>query len=180
MNDFGVGACEPSCFWFAVVFESINYQDHHELMGRRYLRFRKRVEKVWGDEGWTDEWNHERLTHTHPPPYHQGMGYLTGFLLILVPPDDVCKMLHCIGRDDKYTPGYWKGQPEAFVRDAMVYLQLVRTRFPAVAAQVGGLEEEREVGWKGGYFLISCMYIHVCMCIYMFVYFHVYFYACIS
>jgi len=32
MNDVGVGACEPSCFWFAVVFESINYQDHHVLM----------------------------------------------------------------------------------------------------------------------------------------------------
>jgi len=108
------------------------------------------------------------------------MGYLTGFLLILVPPDDVCKMLHCIGRDDKYTPGYWKGQPEAFVRDAMVYLQLVRTRFPAVAAQVGGMEGEREVGGEGGYFLFSCMYIHVCMCIYMFVCFHVYFYAYIS
>jgi len=29
MNDCGVGACEPSSLWFAVVFESINYQDHH-------------------------------------------------------------------------------------------------------------------------------------------------------
>ena len=48
--------------------------------------------------------------------YHQGMGYLTGFLLLVVPPGDVSKMLHRIGTDEKYTPGYWKGQPEAFVR----------------------------------------------------------------
>ena len=65
--------------------------------------------------------------------YHQGMGYLTGFLLLLVPPSDVTKILHKIGTDAKYTPGYWKGQPEAFVRDAMVYMALVKTRFPKVA-----------------------------------------------
>jgi hypothetical protein len=68
--------------------------------------------------------------------YHQGMGYLTGFLLLLVPPGDVSKMLHRIGTDDKYTPGYWKGQPEAFVRDAQVYMELVKSRFPAVAAHL--------------------------------------------
>jgi hypothetical protein len=68
--------------------------------------------------------------------YHQGMGYLTGFLLLLVPPGDVSKMLHRIGTDDKYTPGYWKGQPEAFVRDAQVYMELVKIRFPAVGAHL--------------------------------------------
>ena len=65
--------------------------------------------------------------------YHQGMGYLTGFLLLVVPPVDVTKILHKIGTDAKYTPGYWKGQPEAFVRDAMVYMELVKARFPKVA-----------------------------------------------
>ena len=117
--------------------------------------------------------------------YHQGMGYLTGFLLLLVPPGDVSKMLHRIGTDEKYTPGYWKGQPEvhiyfayievlvqdscclsiieivssltttlrtqisrlrtlfsytprtqAFVRDAMVYMELVKIHYPKVAAHL--------------------------------------------
>jgi hypothetical protein len=58
------------------------------------------------------------------------MGYLCGFLLLLLGPDDVAKVLHRIGTDDKYTPGYWKGQPEAFVRDAMVYMRLVQERLP--------------------------------------------------
>jgi hypothetical protein len=58
------------------------------------------------------------------------MGYLCGFLLLLLGPDDVAKVLHRVGTDDKYTPGYWKGQPEAFVRDAMVYMRLVQERLP--------------------------------------------------
>mmetsp|Transcript_40399 Transcript_40399/g.80927 ORF Transcript_40399/g.80927 Transcript_40399/m.80927 type:complete len:336 (+) Transcript_40399:31-1038(+) len=68
--------------------------------------------------------------------YHQGMGYFCGFLLLLVPPSDVSKILHRVGTDDKYTPGYWKGQPEAFVRDAMVYQRLVKARMPEVAAHL--------------------------------------------
>jgi hypothetical protein len=62
--------------------------------------------------------------------YVQGMGYLTGFLLLLVPPNEVASILHCIGTDELYTPGYWKGQPEAFVRDALVYQELIRKRLP--------------------------------------------------
>ena len=49
------------------------------------------------------------------------------------------------GTDDKYTPGYWKGQPEAFVRDAMVYMTLVKSRFPKVAAHL----EKGEAGRQG-------------------------------
>lgn len=37
-------------------------------------------------------------------------------------------------REPKYTPGYWRGAPEAFVRDAMVYGRLVQEREPEVAA----------------------------------------------
>jgi hypothetical protein len=55
----------------------------------------------------------------------QGLGYVAGFLLMVVPGDQVAHMLYCIGSDPKYTPGYWKGQPECFVRDAMVRLSLV-------------------------------------------------------
>ena len=54
----------------------------------------------------------------------QGLGYVAGFLLMVVPADQVGHMLYCIGNDPKYTPGYWKGQPECFVRDAMVRLSL--------------------------------------------------------
>ena len=54
----------------------------------------------------------------------QGLGYVAGFLLMVVPADQVGHMLYCIGSDPKYTPGYWKGQPECFVRDAMVRLSL--------------------------------------------------------
>ena len=58
------------------------------------------------------------------------MGYLCGFLLLLLGPQDVARVLHRVGTDPKYTPGYWKGQPEAFVRDAMVYMRLVEERLP--------------------------------------------------
>mmetsp|Transcript_4797 Transcript_4797/g.9477 ORF Transcript_4797/g.9477 Transcript_4797/m.9477 type:complete len:354 (+) Transcript_4797:136-1197(+) len=68
--------------------------------------------------------------------YHQGMGYFCGFLLLLVPPADVSKILHRVGTDEKYTPGYWKGQPEAFVRDALVYQRLLKTRLPDVHAHL--------------------------------------------
>eukprot|EP00960_Hanusia_phi_P001765 50549-Hanusia_phi.AAC.2 len=71
--------------------------------------------------------------------YHQGMGYFTGFLLLVLPPQDVAKVLHKVGTDSKYTPGYWKGQPEAFVRDAMVYHQLVKNRIPVGGGGGGGI-----------------------------------------
>lgn len=75
----------------------------------------------------------ETLEKVADGDYHQGMGYLTGFLLLVVPPRSVSHILHRVGTDAKYTPGYWKGQPEAFVRDALVYQELIRARLPVLA-----------------------------------------------
>ncbi len=39
------------------------------------------------------------------------MGYFCGFLLLLVPPADVAKILHRVGTDSKYTPGFARALP---------------------------------------------------------------------
>mmetsp|Transcript_5661 Transcript_5661/g.16994 ORF Transcript_5661/g.16994 Transcript_5661/m.16994 type:complete len:317 (-) Transcript_5661:186-1136(-) len=66
--------------------------------------------------------------------YHQGLGYIASLLLLLFDEETAFRMLLRIGRDDKYSPGYWHAAPDAYVRDAMVYARLAEEREPEVAA----------------------------------------------
>lgn len=43
-------------------------------------------------------------------------------------------MLLRITREERYTPGYWRAAPDAYVRDAMVYGRLVAERHPELGA----------------------------------------------
>ena len=49
--------------------------------------------------------------------------------------ETVMRILLRISRSEKYTPGYWKAAPNAYVRDAMVYARLVERRFPEVISK---------------------------------------------
>ena len=80
-------------------------------------------------------------------PGTQGLGYVAGFLLLVVEPDQVARMLHRIGSSPKYTPGYWKGQPECFVRDAMVRHSCAVALHPALCTQAIHAPLRQHVGW---------------------------------
>ena len=66
--------------------------------------------------------------------YHQGLGYISSLLMLLFDERTTVRILLRLARDDKYTPGYWKAAPDAYVRDAMVYARLVEERHPKVHA----------------------------------------------
>jgi tetratricopeptide (TPR) repeat protein len=66
--------------------------------------------------------------------YHQGLGYLAAFLRLLLPETHALAILWTLRADsDLYIKGYWKGKPEAFVRDAMLFERLLDERLPEVA-----------------------------------------------
>jgi hypothetical protein len=69
--------------------------------------------------------------------YHQGLGYVASLLMLFFDVETTVRILLRLTRDAKYTPGYWKAAPDAFVRDAMVYARLVEERHPEVAALLG-------------------------------------------
>jgi hypothetical protein len=69
--------------------------------------------------------------------YHQGLGYVCSLLMLFFDSETVVRILLRLTRDERYTPGYWRGAPDAYVRDAMVYGRLVEERLPKVAALLG-------------------------------------------
>jgi len=68
--------------------------------------------------------------------YHQGLGYVSSLMMLFFDNETVVRMLLRLTRDERYTPGYWKAAPDAYVRDAMVYARLVEERHPDVAASL--------------------------------------------
>ena len=66
--------------------------------------------------------------------YHQGLGYVCSLFMLFFDGETTVRMLLRLSRDERYTPGYWRGAPEPYVRDAMVYARLVEARLPKVAA----------------------------------------------
>ena len=45
-------------------------------------------------------------------------------------------ILLSLARMERYTPGYWRAAPHAYVRDARVYARLVEERLPRVSARL--------------------------------------------
>ena len=64
--------------------------------------------------------------------YHQGLGYVCSLFMLFFDDETNTRMLLRLTRDERYTPGYWRAAPDAYVRDAMVYARLVEERFPQV------------------------------------------------
>lgn len=56
--------------------------------------------------------------------YHQGLGFITAVLLLVMSKDRVYRLLYKMNESEKYLRGYWKAAPQAFVRDARVLQRL--------------------------------------------------------
>ncbi|CEM35592.1 unnamed protein product [Vitrella brassicaformis CCMP3155] len=74
-----------------------------------------------------------KILHSSVQDYHQGLGYIVSFLLLLLPKEETVRLCLNLHRKDKYVPGYWKAAPPAFVRDAKVYQKITAHYFPQVA-----------------------------------------------
>jgi len=120
-----------------------------EAAARIFLRD---AERTFSDEG-----HRERmmalLARVWPATkdYHQGLGYMASLLMLLFDDETVFRILLRLCREDKYTPGYWHAAPDAYVRDAMVYMRLVAEREPEVAAllqQAGVVPEVRTISLR--------------------------------
>jgi hypothetical protein len=76
------------------------------------------------------------LAHREFKDYHQGLGYVASLFSLVLEPDTVVRMLLFMNTNDKFTPGYWKAAPPAYVRDARVYGRLLQEEFPEVAQRL--------------------------------------------
>lgn len=88
--------------------------------------------------------NNLRLVVNTVRDYHQGMGYIVAFLGIFLEPAELAKISLALHREPKYSAGYFKAEPENFVRDAKVMNRLMKHFFPKVAdkLQMAGLVPE--------------------------------------
>lgn len=66
--------------------------------------------------------------------YHQGLGFVVSFLLLVLPPTDALRV--CVGLHRHYLQGYFKAAPVAYVRDARVLQKLMDKRLPDVGAHL--------------------------------------------
>ena len=99
--------------------------------------FLRDAERTFKDEGHRVQMI-ELLKRVWPEnrDYHQGLGYVSSLLMLFFDTETIVRMLLRLTRDERYTPGYWKAAPEAYVRDAMVYSRLVEERYPKIAAHL--------------------------------------------
>lgn len=67
------------------------------------------------------------------PDYHQGLGYIIGFLSLFLSPEKVAQVILRLEREEKFTPGYFRGRPETFVRDAKVFGRLIEEHLPEIS-----------------------------------------------
>lgn len=72
----------------------------------------------------------------HLGDYHQGLGYVTGFLLLSLEPQDVARLLITVGTHKKYIPRYWCHEAVAYGTDAYVLYRIVKDLEPSIAAHI--------------------------------------------
>lgn len=60
--------------------------------------------------------------------YHQGVSFISSFLLLFLEPKEVVKIV--IGLHKHYLQGYFKAMPKAYVRDARVFLLVLKHFHP--------------------------------------------------
>ncbi|CDJ29319.1 uncharacterized protein EMH_0021460 [Eimeria mitis] len=66
--------------------------------------------------------------------YHQGLGFVVSFLLLVLPASDVLRL--CVGLHRLYLQGYFKAAPVAYVRDARVMQKLLDQRQPELGSHL--------------------------------------------
>jgi hypothetical protein len=65
--------------------------------------------------------------------YHQGLGYIGSFLLLVLDEPAVLAMLRKLNSHPDFLPGYWKHEAVALATDAHVFNHLLEQREPDVA-----------------------------------------------
>jgi hypothetical protein len=65
--------------------------------------------------------------------YHQGLGYIGSFLLLVLDAPTVLAMLRKLNAHPDFLPGYWKHEAVALATDAHVFNHLLEQREPDVA-----------------------------------------------
>jgi hypothetical protein len=68
--------------------------------------------------------------------YHQGLSYVTSFLLLTLDEATAVTILTHLFNDEKYIVDYWKSQSIASATDAYVFDKLMKTHFPEVHAHL--------------------------------------------
>jgi len=70
------------------------------------------------------------LVHRKFGDYHQGGGYICAFLSIFLSREDLARVMWFLDESTTHHHGYYKGEPQIFVADAMVLNELTRIYFP--------------------------------------------------
>jgi len=65
--------------------------------------------------------------------YHQGLGYVASFLLLVLDEHKAFAILEQLNAREKYIPGYWAAEAIALATDAHVFNELLRQQDPEVA-----------------------------------------------
>jgi hypothetical protein len=64
--------------------------------------------------------------------YHQGLGYVAAFLSLFLQTKEVVHVALALHRNPKYSAGYFKGAPQAFVADAKVFYKILEKKNPSL------------------------------------------------
>ncbi|KAL0476678.1 tbc-6 [Acrasis kona] len=68
--------------------------------------------------------------------YHQGLSYVTSFLLLTLDEATVINILKNLNASEKYTKGYWKSQSVKSATDGYVFEDLMKVHVPEVYAHL--------------------------------------------
>jgi len=68
--------------------------------------------------------------------YHQGLSYVTSFLLLTHDVNTTIEMLMFMNKNEKFIPGYWRAEAVAFATDSYVFDSLLQKQFPEVHQQL--------------------------------------------
>ncbi|CAD2086320.1 GTPase-activating protein, putative [Plasmodium vinckei brucechwatti] len=105
--------------------DDINVETKNECNDKEILR----IIRLDAERTFTNEENRtlliEVLKSIYPivNDYHQGMSFVSSFLLLFLKPKEVTKIV--IGLHKHYLQGYFKAMPKAYVRDSRVFLSIL-------------------------------------------------------
>ncbi|ETB59286.1 hypothetical protein YYC_03512 [Plasmodium yoelii 17X] len=105
--------------------DEINVETTNECNDKEILR----IIRLDAERTFTNEENRtlliEVLKSIYPivNDYHQGMSFVSSFLLLFLKPKEVTKIV--IGLHKHYLQGYFKAMPKAYVRDSRVFLSIL-------------------------------------------------------
>eukprot|EP00933_Yihiella_yeosuensis_P000994 TRINITY_DN10156_c0_g1_i1.p1 TRINITY_DN10156_c0_g1~~TRINITY_DN10156_c0_g1_i1.p1 ORF type:complete len:294 (+),score=56.72 TRINITY_DN10156_c0_g1_i1:70-951(+) len=94
-----------------------------------------------------------KLVYSEVQDYHQGMGYIVAFLQLFLEAEELAEVVVSLHRSPRHSAGYFRSEPQAFVRDARVLKKLAEELVPEVSshlARFGVVPEMYSVKWFVG------------------------------